>query len=135
MRSREVGSLLHTFSQTERNIVHTGDIGGVGLSQLAIIARLTTLFGIVDSGIEQEVLRACRDVQRIDLAGVGRSAGMGRIGFPKVVKGKRVVGIHRTAATGGIFEAEQIHLVDALEDAVADDFGCLTRPFLRLRHI
>ena len=46
-----------------------------------------------------------------------------------------MVGIKRAIATGGTIETEQIHLVDALEDAVTNDFGRLTRPFLRLCHI
>jgi hypothetical protein len=46
-----------------------------------------------------------------------------------------MIRVNRAIVAWSIIETEQIHLIDALEDAVADDFAYLTRPFFRLRHI
>ena len=78
----EVRCLLYTVYQTEGDVIHTADVTGIGLAQLSIIARLTVLLSIVDGRIEQEILRARRDKQGIDLAGVGCPTGMGRLRFP-----------------------------------------------------
>ena len=118
----------------EGDIFHTAD-SAIVPAQPAIIARLRVLLRIVDSGIEQEITRARRDIQGIDLAGIGCSSGMDWVRFRIGVEGKRVVGIQCATALGGTFETEQIHLVDALEDAVAYHFTDLTRPFVGLRHV
>ena len=60
---------------------------------------------------------------------------MYRLRLPQGVERERVVGINGTAAAGGSVETEQIHVVNALEDTVADHVTNLARPFIGLCHI